>query len=235
MGLFDRLKRLLRLQSIDNQSIHPSQQPIQDTLMGMEPEKPQSTSPVPIPVAVAPEPSPPEPIEIERDSLQLGIAAGYTGRSIRDIDSALNRIETQMVTKDWLEIKLREHEDKEGLRFNKIETAISPLLRLIQGIPPAQALQHVIEGIRLTRRMGELLKVVEEAKEISYSGLALKLGIQQDNLRGLLSKIARRTSKIQRFERDNNGWVRWISDFSQQSIDKSQDASNQIPENTQEG
>ncbi|MFQ6120579.1 MAG: hypothetical protein ACE5KE_11945, partial [Methanosarcinales archaeon] len=40
-------------------------------------------------------------LEVQKDSLQLGIAAGYTGRSLKGIESSLNRIEAQMPTKDW--------------------------------------------------------------------------------------------------------------------------------------
>lgn len=222
MGFFDRLKRLIRLQSIDNQSIHPSYTTIQD-----------SNSPVL-------ESHEPSQLEIERDSLQLGIAAGYTGRSIKDIDSALNRIESQMVTKDWLEIKLhqtmKEHENKLEIRFNRIEKVISPLLDMLHEIPRTgiEQIKEKIEGIRLTRKMNEVLQVVQASKEISYDNLAMKLNIERDNLRGLLSKIAKRTDKIQRFERNNNGWVRWIDDFNRKSIDENlktdQEDEKQVPE-----
>lgn len=229
MGFFDRLKRLIRLQSITNQSINQSQteQPIIQDAGG-----------------ALLEPAQPLPIEIERDSLQLGIAAGYTGRSIRDIDSSLNRIESQMVTKDWLAIKLeealKEHDARLELRFNRIETAIAPLVKVLHDFPRAgvESIKQVVEGITLTRKMKDLLKAVEEAKEISYADLSIKLSISQDNLRGLLSKVSRRTDKIQRFERDNTGWVRLNSDFNHQSIDKTPentvDIANQTLESTQE-
>ena len=42
------------------------------------------------------------PEEIEKDSLQLGFAAGYTGRSIHDIHKSLERIETMMPSREWI-------------------------------------------------------------------------------------------------------------------------------------
>ena len=208
MGLINWLKRLLRVKSITNQSITPSY-------------KEFPTSEYPLPPAELSEPSP-STIQLEKDSLQLGIAAGYTGRSIRDIDSSLNRIESQMVTKDWLAIKLEEaiktHETHEEHRFQAIEATLSSLIRYFDSLPAQMRIETIKEALtsmQLTNKMQQLIKVVEGAGEISYADLALRLNISQDALRGLLSRVVRRTNQIQRVERRNKGWVRFISESNQ--------------------
>ncbi len=212
MGLLDWLKKILRFKSITNQSITPSQQ--------QKPyEEPTSFSDVQL---LESTPSPTQAIQLEKESLQLGMAAGYTGRSIRDIESALNRIESQMVTKDWFTIKLEEaiknHETKEESRFQTIEATLSSLIRYFDSLPAETRLETIkeaIKGMRLTNKMQQLVNIVIDAKELSYADLAVRLNISQDALRGLLSLVVRRTGKIQRFERENKGWVRFIADSNQ--------------------
>ena len=62
-----------------------------------------------------------EYIRIQKDALELGLAAGYAGRSLHNIESTLERMESLMVTKDWMTGKLDEitnsHESNEQKRF----------------------------------------------------------------------------------------------------------------------
>jgi predicted ArsR family transcriptional regulator len=58
--------------------------------------------------------------------------------------------------------------------------------------------------------MKKLEDIVKEAKEISYTELANRLGITESALRGFLTHCIRRGVKIQRFEKLGKGWVRFI-------------------------
>jgi len=202
MTILNWLKSILRFKSItnqSNQSLNTSEIPL-ETDMGIS-DNSQS-------------------LTIEKDSLQLGIAAGYTGRSIRDIESSLNRIETNMVTKDWLTIKLEEaissYAKKQEGRFLTLETTLNSLLKFFESLPVNNRMETTlksIDTIRLTNKMKDLVNVVKDVGEISYADLALRLNISQDALRGLLSLVARRTYEIERFERGNKGWVRYRADL----------------------
>ncbi|MDI6806984.1 MAG: hypothetical protein QMD14_04205 [Candidatus Aenigmarchaeota archaeon] len=232
MGIFDRLLWLFRKkrspeaiesmqinQSITNQSINQSQ--INQSIIG----KPEEKQPM---VPLEEVPGPPRQIELEKESLQLGIAAGYTSKSLREIESSLNRIESQMVTKDWFSFQfedktpeiieiLRKHEENEGKRFEIIQNLLISLQKTTEKAPEPikselSAQIHAIEAqMPLTPKMQELVSIVKGAKEISYTDLASKLAISEDALRGLLSVTVRRTNKIQRFEKDNKGWVRYLA------------------------
>jgi len=213
MGLIGWLKKILRVKSITNQSITQSY----NQTFSLEPTvmAPQELS----------EPSP-TTIQLEKESLQLGVAAGYTGRFIRDIESSLSRMEAQMVTKDWFALKLDEaiksHEKVIESRFQGIEATLSSLIRYFGSLPPETRLETLCETLKemqLTNRMKYLINIVKDTKEVSYTELARRLNISEDALRGLLSRIVRRTNQIQRFERENKGWVRFISD-SNQSLDQ---------------
>ena len=57
--------------------------------------------------------------ELHKESIQLGLAAGYTGRSIHDINSSLNRIESILPSKEWLLLQLGEHFDKHEQKEQK--------------------------------------------------------------------------------------------------------------------
>ncbi len=156
-------------------------------------------------------------IPIEPGSLQLGIAAGYTGRSIRDIESSLNRIESQMATKDWVDIKLREAiSDKLDKIISYLETISHSGILQEGGF--RDTVGRVVASEGLTPKMKSLLDVVEDADEISYSDLAIKLNISENSLRGLLSIISRRTNDIQRFEKSGRGWVRRTDSITNQSV-----------------
>ena len=117
--LFNKIFRKKRLindlnQSIINQSITTEGEPVQSAALE-------------------------EPIQLEKESLQLGIAAGYTGRAIHDIMRALQRIELQMPNKDWFTIKLEEllkqHDENEGKRFETLQNLITSLLKTAETVP----------------------------------------------------------------------------------------------------
>lgn len=201
MGLLERLKQFLRFKSITNQS---------NQSLNIEPLPIIETSDISQDATS---------LTIEKDSLQLGIAAGYTGRSIRDIETSLNRIETNMVTKDWFAIKLeeamKEYENKHENRLFTLENALNSLLKFFESLPLRNRVETTLKSLeanRLTNKMKDLINVVKATGELSYSDLATRLNISQDALRGLLSLVSRRTNEIERFERENKGWVRYRSD-----------------------
>jgi hypothetical protein len=166
------------------------------------------------------------PVELQKDSLQLGIAAGYTGRALREIESSLVRIESQIVTKDWFSNQflvkttelldlLKKHDENEEARFEIIQNSLLSLQKTAETAPEpvkTQLFEHIktIEGqLPLTRKMQQLVLVIKESREISYSDLATKLGISESALRGLLSTTVRRTNDLERFEKLGKGWVRY--------------------------
>ena len=148
----------------------------------------------------------PKSLDIERESLKLGLVAGVAGRSIREIESSLIRIETQMPTKDWIELRIRNlleeiletirtHERKEEERFNILK----------EGPSEKKSLKEKY----LTPRMSEILQVLKKEGEISYEDLAKRLGLRSvSGVRAILTEMMKRTDEIERFERDGKGWVR---------------------------
>jgi len=168
-------------------------------------------------------------IELEKDSVQLGIAAGYTGRALRDIESSMNRIESQMTTKDWFDIKfgpqlqeliefLKQHEKQDQLRFEALQSVILSLSGLAEQAPKdikAKLYEqiNVIESqLPLTPKMTEAVHIIKSQGEISYDDLAKRLNLVNiSSLRGLLSNMLKRTKEIERFEKDGKGWVRYKS------------------------
>lgn len=160
------------------------------------------------------------PIELQRDSLQLGVAAGYTGRAIKEIESSLSRIESQMTTKDWISSKfegnitelvtlMKKHEENEERRFEAIQNSLYELL----GAAKTEAIPKVEPAVKLplTSRMREILQIIKQAGEMSYEDLAMKLNLEKvSGLRGLLSEMVKRTNEIERFTKDRKGWVRYI-------------------------
>ncbi len=144
--------------------------------------------------------------EIERDSYQLGLAAGYTGRSIKEIEASLTRIEAQMVTKDWFEIKLQQIDR----RIEDIEKALG----IIKGAAPGIEQQKlaITKRMPLTRRMEDVLKGIKEAGEISFADLALKMNMDVSDLRSLLSIMTKRTNAVERFRIHRVGWVKYVGE-----------------------
>jgi hypothetical protein len=170
----------------------------------------------------------PPSIEVQKDSLELGIAAGYTGRSLRSIESSLIRIETQMPTRDWFNLQfgqalrelidvLRQHENKEQLRFDAIHNSLSSL-RSIAGTSPQplrdqifRQIQDIESQLPLTPRMRQIIEITKQRGEVSYEELAQMFNLDgTSSLRGLLSNMMKRTKDIERFEKDGKGWIRYI-------------------------
>lgn len=169
----------------------------------------------------------PSVIELQKDSLQLGVAAGYTGRSIKQIESSLSRIESQMPTRDWFSSQFEDrtpelinlfekHEKNEQKRFEAMQNVLASLQKTAEKAPEplkreiSEQIMAMERQLPLTPKMKKLLQVVKETKEISYEGLHIKLDISVSALRGLLSNMAKRTDQIDRFEKDGKGWVRYI-------------------------
>lgn len=167
----------------------------------------------------------PSTIELQKESLQLGVAAGYVGRSLKEIENSLLRIETQMVTKDWFNIELKEkisklleiaqqHEKDEEERFKALQSALNQLRVLAaQTQEPVKTeifrqIETIESKLPLTSKMAEVLTILQEVKEISYKDLAHRLGVSVSSLRGLLTNMAKRTNEIERFSKDGQGWVR---------------------------
>ena len=175
-----------------------------------------------------------DPIELQKESLQLGVAAGYTGKSIREIESSLNRIETQMTSKDWfvsnyedktnrtletvVELKkaLEKHDLSASERFNAIQSALKRMSGVAMGAPEPirRELMAEIESIQsslpLTPRMEQLVNVVKMSGKLSYDDLEQKMNLSRSALRGLLANTTKRTNEIERFSLDGNRWVRYV-------------------------
>jgi hypothetical protein len=174
-----------------------------------------------------------QPIELERESLQLGLAAGYTGRSIKEIESSLVRIESQMTSKEWFIAQfgdpkkliellesvrdiLKAHDDLTMKHFEIIESSLSSLQGIAKRAPEPIRTEmlsqiNVIESqLPLTPKMRQLEEVVKDVGEISYTELANRLGITESALRGFLTQCIRRGVRIQRFEKLGKGWVRFV-------------------------
>lgn len=164
-------------------------------------------------------------IEIEKDSLQLGIAAGFTGRSLRNIEDSLTRIEAQMVTKDWMTLTVKGDIEQ---HLAEIKTSLDSITGVAASLPEEarQQIMGQVSKIRAqlqpTSRMIEMLSIIKETKEISYEDLASKLGISVSSLRGLLSMAAYRMPNIERFERKNKGWVRYKQPITAMQSDQDQ-------------
>lgn len=181
------------------------------------------------PLMIQPVSEPPKSIILEKNSLQLGVAAGYTGRSIKGIESSLDRIETQMITKDWFTSKfedraselievLGKHEENSEKRFETIQNLIISIQKTAEKAPEPikteliEKIEAIEKQLPPTPKMQGLLLIVKDYGEISYTDLASKLGISLSALRGLLTTTARRTDKIQRFSKQGKGWVKYIGE-----------------------
>jgi len=186
----------------------------------------------PIAVSTYPEThelSRPEKVEIQKDSLQLGIAAGYTGRSLREIESSLHRIEAQMTTKDWFMVNfedktpqlielLKKHDENEEQRFEVMQKTLLSLRGIAMETPEPHRTEiltriQTLEGqLHLRPKMQRLIESVKEAKEISYADLAQKLNISQDGLRGLVSETLNKTNKLEKLKKERKVFLHYIGD-----------------------
>jgi len=261
MGLFDLLKRIFRrgktiesiqspIQSIESLSVNDSiasiasretrEIPKKEALMitGKGSTETQRTLTHPT-EPTSESGSEPEQATIEKDSYQLGLAAGYTGKSIKEIEHSLSRIEAQIVTKEWFKSEfkdqtpelaeilenIKEELSKHDLNTQKRFESIQSSLERLQGAavkapePLREDILKEIEAMKsqipLSGRMKELVLVVKSLGEISYENLATRLGITTPALRGLLSNTMNRTTEIERFRRAGKGWVRYKSGSGQ--------------------
>lgn len=142
-------------------------------------------------------------LEIQRDSLQLGLAAGYTGQSIRTIETTLNRIELQMATKDWvtanfqgtLDLLLNMQKNNQEYMEN-MRKRLENIENLVKSIEDNVIYHKSKDQEEMTAKMREAMKIIELSGEISYEDLSRRLNISISSLRGLLSIISRRTDRI---------------------------------------
>lgn len=168
----------------------------------------------------------PEKIELEKESISLGLAAGYFGKSLREIENSLTRIETFMVNKEWfsnqfnqgikkLEDLIISHDQKTQELLDKINQRLDELSGIASKAPSPirEELVEKIEKIKkeasLTPRMKEILQLVKLRGEVSYEDLAKELGISISALRSILTTMALRTNEIERFVKNGKGWVRY--------------------------
>lgn len=169
-------------------------------------------------------------IELQKDSLELGMAAGYAGRSLKEIESSMLRIEGLMASKEWFSGQfgpqlraiydsIRIHDGNMAKRLEMIEFLIQSLEKTARKAPEplkTELLEQidVLESqVRTpTRKMQKLVDIVKSRGEISYSDLAAELDISESALRGLLSNTVRRTASISRVSKDGKGVVKYIGD-----------------------
>jgi len=173
------------------------------------------------------------PIELQKESVQLGLAAGYTGRALRDIERSLVRIESSLPSRDWFAAEfgdqkrvvellesirniLKIHDDLTMKHFEMLENTIYALQGIAQKAPEPvkteilREIRTIEANLPPTPKMQQLINIVKQG-EINYTNLASALGITESALRGLLTLTIRRTSAVQRFERDGKGWVKRVS------------------------
>lgn len=220
---FDWFKRLLKHQA-STQALDSSKQASTQTSTHASAQTYESSS-----------------IDLDKESVQLGLAAGYTGRSIHDINSSLNRIETLMPSKDWITIELSEHfhhhEDNEQHRLETILTALNSLHSISLEAPEPVKTKlldklHTTESsLGLSNRMKELIQVIKLYGEVNYSDLAQKMNLTESGLRSLLVMTLRRTDEIEKFEKDNRKWLRYKKSSAssvQASTQASDSSTNQL-------
>lgn len=181
------------------------------------------------PMPVLAEPAKRQPtIELQKDSLELGMAAGYAGRSLKEIESSMNRIETMMASKEWfidqfgpqlqaIYDSIRVHDGNTAKKLEMIEFLIQSLENTAKKAPEplkTELLEQIetleSQVLTPTRKMQKLAEVVKTHGEISYTDLAKELGISESALRGLLSNTVRRISSITRFSVDGKGFVKHV-------------------------
>ena len=224
MGLLDRLKKAFSSQndgkaikSMDNrfESIGKRDDEPKAPSLTVEPEK----KPVALTTGLSNyreeqinrsntslESSEPDSMTVQKGSYDLGLAAGYTGHSIKQIEASLSRVEAQMVTKDWFLIQLNQLDR----RIEDIEKALG----IIKGAIPTLEQQKaaLVKHMPLTPRMEQLLEIVRQSGEISFADLALKMNLDVSDLRSLLSIMTKRTNEIERYRHHRGGYVKYVGD-----------------------
>jgi hypothetical protein len=164
-------------------------------------------------------------IELQKDSLELGMAAGYAGRSLKEIESSMYRIETLMASKEWFTTQfgpqlraiydsIRVHDENTVRKLGVIEFLIQSLEKTAKRAPEPlktellEQIDAMTAELPLSPKMQEVINIVKQAGRISYDDLCTKLGVQRSSLRGLLANTMKRTSIIERYIEDGRHMVR---------------------------
>ncbi len=169
-----------------------------------------------------------ETIELQKESIKFGLAAGYFGRSIREIENTLSKLESDLPNKEWiiskldekferLESILKDHDSRTSILLSQIYSMLMDIKGVAEKAPEPIKTQLLtrIEAAKtkiLTPRMKDAINIIKDRKEISYEDLAREMGISVSALRGLLSLIVARYPYIERFTRNGKGWVKILSD-----------------------
>lgn len=168
-----------------------------------------------------------EDINLQKDALELGLAAGYAGRSLKAIETSLERLESIIISKDWANQELipliRSIDANEQRRFESLVSIINSIGKVAEK-SPAGLRQELLtisnqleEHGNLTKRMVRLINVVKESGEISYTDLSNKLDMTEDGLRSLVSIVCRKTNELQRFKKDEKTWVKYVPNLGESS------------------
>jgi hypothetical protein len=195
-------------------------------------------------------------ISIDKESLKVGMAAGYISRSLISIEDGIERIENSIPSKEWITMNilpkieqvqqaiynireiLMDHERNEEKRFEVLLEAINKLKTMAPSLPEplkTEILSTVasLKSATLTPKMQQILDILKKRREISYQELAEKLGITTDGLRGILSRMVKVCDEIERFEKDGKGWIR-IKSIQSDSESLNQSSKPEIKEQKEE-
>ncbi len=181
-------------------------------------------------------------IRLQKDALELGLAAGYAGHSLKSIEGSLERLESMTLTKQWAEAYLlpllKSIDDNEQKRFETLLSVLTHLrdasykmpkdVQLALEKPIIDIEKEVSKSPKLTPQTQKLFSLLKEVGEISYSDLYKRMGMEsEDGLRGFLSVVEQKTGIIERFEKEGSRkkWVRFKKTqnqpFNQSQINQS--------------
>jgi hypothetical protein len=223
---YQPLPRTISADQPPQQPQMPAVQPVQQPVF--PPPRQQATMPQ-MPVFAEPVKRQPT-IELQKDSLELGMAAGYAGRSLKEIESSMIRIESLMASKEWFSTQfgpqlraiydsMQVHDEKTARKLEMIEFLLQSLEKTARKAPEPlktellEQIETLESQVRApTRKMQKLVEIVKARGEISYTDLATKLNISESALRGLLSNTVRRTASITRVSKDGKGFVKYIGE-----------------------
>ncbi len=229
MWLIDLFSKIFKKKHIDATSMHSDVTASYSDVNRIESPKSQESIYSDV-TAMQPE----EGMTLEKQSLQLGLAAGYTGRSIHDIMRTLERIETLMITKDWMTANdkspqiiqllgiiksiIDSHDRKTDIIFEKIQPSLDRAFLLSEQLPEPIKTQikteiKAIEShLPVRGKMLEALNIIKELGEISYKDLTVRLGYKDvSSVRSLLTRLRDRTNEIESFDKPDGRWARYIA------------------------
>jgi len=186
---------------------------------------PRQQTPLPQMPVFAEPPKRQPTIELQKDSLELGMAAGYAGRSLKEIESSMTRIESLMASKEWFTTQfgpqlraiydsIRAHDENSIRKLEMIEFLIQSLEKTARKAPEPlktellEQIDAMAAELPLSPKMQEVINIVKQTGRISYDDLCTKLGVQRSSLRGLLANTMKRTSMIERYIEDGQRMVR---------------------------